>query len=124
VAQSDEKFNEIEAIVRSAGNYVRVSNDLRPRVLERARLTNGERRTRRCIRDVGLVAAFVIWSVTVSIGRLETEDNLSRLSLITATPCATAPSEVRAGNDEAAWTLVDGFKELRTRQAAALRLTF
>jgi hypothetical protein len=119
-----EQFNEIEAIVRSAGDYVRVSNELRPRVLEMTRLANGERRARRCIRDVGLVAALLTWCVTASIGRLPTDDNLSRLAVIATTPCSSAASEVSPGNGEAAWTLVDGFKELRVRQAAVLRLTF
>jgi hypothetical protein len=123
-AEQFEQFNEIEAIVRSAGDYVRVSNELRPRVLEMARLANGERRARRCIRDVGLVAALLTWCVTASIGRLQTDDNLSRLALIATAPCSAAASEVGSSNGDAAWTLVDGFKELRVRQAAVLRLTF
>jgi hypothetical protein len=123
-AEQFEQFNEIEAIVRSAGDYVRVSNELRPRVLEMARLANGERRARRCIRDVSLVAALLTWCVTAGIGRLQTDDNLNRLALIATTPCSAAANEVSSSNSDAAWTLVDGFKELRVRQAAVLRLTF
>ena len=123
-AEQFEQFNEIEAIVRSAGDYVRVSNELRPRVLEMARLSNGERRVRRCIRGIGLVAALLIWCVTVSIGRLPTDDNLSRLALIATTPCSAAASEVssvtamRLGR----WSM--GLRNCAVRQAAVLRLTF
>ena len=120
-----EQFSEAEAIIRSAGGYVRVSSELRPRVLEIARFSQGEQRVRRCIRNVGLIAALLTWCVTASIGRLQTDDNLRRIALIATTPCsATTASEASSGNGEAGWTLVDEFKELRVRQAAALRLTF
>ena len=119
-----EQISEVEAIVRSAADYVQVSKDLRPRVLEMARLTSGERRARRCIRHVGLVAALLTWFITASIDRLETENNLRRLALVAAGPCSISASGVSTGGGDAAWALVDAYTELRGRQATVLRLTF
>ncbi len=119
-----EQINEVEAIVRSAGNYVRVSKDLRPRVLERARVTSGERRARRHIRHLGLIAALLLWTVTASIDRLETDVNLRRLTLVAAAPSSLSARGVNSNAGDSAWALVDAYTELRGRQAAVLRLAF
>ena len=57
-SDSYEPLSDIEAMVRSAANYVQVSNDLRPRVLEAAREKSGERRARRFIRQAAAFCRF------------------------------------------------------------------
>src|SRR5215217_1007222 len=102
----DEQVSEVEAIVRSAGNYVHASKDLRPRVLETARLTNGERRARRCIRQVALAAALLTWVVTTSVNKFDMRDNLRQLTLVAAGPYASANDRGSGAAEEAAWSLV------------------
>jgi hypothetical protein len=106
--------------VRSAANYVQVSKDLRPRVLEIARLANGERRARRCIRQVALAAALLTWVVTTSVNKLDMRDDLRQLTLVAAGPYAASNRETGEA-EEAAWSLVDAFTDLRCRQAEVLR---
>lgn len=117
----DARFGEIEAMVRAAGGYVQVSRDLRPRVLESARLECGERQARRCIRRVALFAALVAWFTTASIARLETPDGFRQLTLLAARSHAYAGPDVLPSGDSS-WSLVDAYTELRRRQAEALRL--
>ena len=76
-----EPLSEIEVMVRSAANYVQVSKDLRPRVLDAARLTSGERRVRRFIHQAALMAALLTWCVTTSVNRLDMRDDLRELNL-------------------------------------------
>lgn len=117
----DEPLGEIEALVRSAANYVQVSKDLRPRVLEAARLASGERRARRFIHQAALVAALLIWCVTANVNRLDMRDDLRKLSLAAAGAFPISTSRVSGGVGDAAWVLVDAYTELRGRQADVLR---
>src|SRR3954454_2228342 len=119
---SFESLSEIEAMVRSAANYVQVSTDLRPRVLDSARLANGERRVRRYIRQAALIAAIVTWFVTASVSRLDMRDDLRELSLATASSYPMSNNRISVGAGDAAWVLVDAYTELRGRQADVLRL--
>jgi hypothetical protein len=121
--ERNDDFCEIDAIIRSAADYVQVSRDLRPRVLESARLSNGERRARRRIRRFGLMAAVVAWLITASIDRLPTAENLQRFTLVATGAYAIAGNDSSSHSSDA-WTLVDAYGELRTRQAAALQLAF
>lgn len=108
--------------MRSAANYVQVSKDLRPRVLDAARLTSGERRVRRFIHQAALVAALLTWCVTASVNRLDMRDDLRELSLVTGSAYPISTSRVSGGAGDAAWVLVDAYTELRCRQADVLRL--
>src|SRR5262245_58913900 len=47
---NDPGSSEIESLIRAAGGYVGASDDLRPRVLEAARLQRHERRAQRWLR--------------------------------------------------------------------------
>ena len=51
--------SDVEAMIRAAGEYVRASDDLRPRVLEAARLQYRERRARRWIRHAAVLV--LLW---------------------------------------------------------------
>ena len=108
--------------MRSAANYVQVSKDLRPRVLDAARLTSGERRVRRYIRQAALIAALLTWCVTASVNRLDMRDDLRELTLATASSYPISNSRISDGAGDAAWVLVDAYTELRGRQADVLRL--
>lgn len=120
-----EPFAEIEAMVRSAGQYVRASDDLRPRVLETARTQCGERWAQRCIRRVAL---FVILTAifTVSGGReLDSAAAPRQLALVTADAersLLRAQADFPVGGDSG-WGVVEAFSELRREQAKVLRRT-
>ncbi len=117
-----EELVEVEAMIRSAGDYVQVSRDLRPRLLDKARLTNKERRVRRYIRHAGLVAALLTWIVTATVERMNGASEWREATLSTATGAASTTIKGSAGGDESAWGLVDGFTELRGKQAEVLRM--
>ena len=84
-------------MIRSTGDYVQVSRDLRPRVLDRGRLASGERRVRRYIRHVGLVAALLTWSVTATVDRMNSASDIRELTLATATVYPTVNAHVNGG---------------------------
>jgi hypothetical protein len=112
-------LGEVEAMIRSAGDYVQVSRDLRPRLMDSARLATSERRIRRYIRHAALVAALLTWSVTATIDRMNGASDFRELTLTATAVCPTA--SVRAGGpDDAAWVLVDAVTGLRDKQAEIL----
>jgi hypothetical protein len=121
-SDSYEPLSHIEAMVRSAANYVQVSNDLRPRVLEAAREKSGERRARRFIRQAALFAALLTWCVTASVSRLDIRDDLRELTLATTGSYPISNNRISGGASSEAWALVDAYTELRERQADVLRL--
>jgi hypothetical protein len=121
-ANTYEPLSDIEAKVHSAGNYVQVSKDLRPRVMDAARLTSSERRVRRYIRQAALFAALLTWWVTASVNRLDMRDDLRDLSLAAAGTYPISSNRIGSGASDAAWVLVDAYTELRGRQADVLRL--
>ena len=115
----DGDMGDVEDLIRSAGNYVQVSKDLRPRVLEAARLKSGERRARSVVRRTALIAALLMWFTTASIRSLDMPENLRELTIV-ATGSVPA-SRVSGGNGDVGWSLVNAFTELRGRQAEVLR---
>jgi hypothetical protein len=121
-SDSYEPLSDIETMVRSAADYVQVSNDLRPRVLEAARESSGERRARRFIQQAALFAALLTWCVTASVSKLDMRDELRELSLATTGSYPISNNRVSDGASSAAWALVDAYTELRERQAGVLRL--
>jgi hypothetical protein len=115
----DGEMGDVQDLIRSAGNYVQVSKDLRPRVLEAARLKTGERRARSVVRKTALIAALLMWFTTASIRSLDMPENLRELTIV-ATGAMPA-SHVSGGNGDVGWSLVNAFTELRGRQAEVLR---
>jgi hypothetical protein len=115
-----ESFDEVESLVRMAGDYVQPSRDLRPRVLDAARLENGERRARRRIGRVAVFAA--LWGLFTihTVDRLETPEAFRQLTLVAAG--AHMFPEASAVCGDGGWALVDAYTELRRRQAEVLRL--
>lgn len=117
----DGDVADVEELIRGAGNYVQVSKDLRPRVLEAARLKSGERQARSVVRKAALVAALLTWSVTTSIRSLDIPENLRELTIVAAGTYPASASHASGGNNDVGWSLVDAFTELRCRQADVLR---
>ena len=112
--------SDIEALVRSARDYVRPSDDLRPRVLENARIMRSERRAQRWIGHLAICALL--------LGMFAAATGQQHNAVATHEPAAV----VRAGRlfwspqptlsaSDASWGMVDSFTELRRRQAELLR---
>jgi len=119
----DERFDDVEAMVRAAGEYVRASDDLRPRVLEAVRQQYGEQRARRRIKHV---AAFVLpLAIFTGAQWRELDDERLRPSngllaaaiheVVSSAPVATARG------DDGDWRMIDAFTKLRRQQAQVLR---
>jgi len=115
-----DPMRETEALIRSAAKYVRVSPDLRPRVVEAAQLDRGERRARRIIRQIVVAAAIVVSSVISTIGRMSAP-HVNQEQPTTAARAFPIPTRVTGSVGED-WTLVEIFTELRDKQADVLRL--
>jgi len=112
-----EQWDDVEALVRAAGNYVRPSDDLRPRVLETARAESHERWAQRQIWQVALVVALLgVYSSSVR-SRLEVAAPPTGFAFETGEFAQRA----EAAND--GWKMVESFTALRRQHAAMLRLT-
>jgi hypothetical protein len=115
--------SDIEAMIRAAGGYVRASDDLRPRILEAARLQRHERRARRLLRR----AAVIVMLAAMAGAALENGDppRVRPIGIVLAAgfdeffvPTAVAS----ANNADGDWRMIDAFTELRRQQAQVLRL--
>jgi hypothetical protein len=114
---------EVEALVRSARDYVHASEDLRPRVLESARIERGEQRARRLIRQFCL--ALVLWGLCGTSGLRHSEIALAHQTArsMSATDRIHLRAEAKAADTgDYGSGLVDAFLELREHQAEMLRL--
>src|SRR5262245_2406696 len=113
----DAQWDDVEALVRDAGRYVRPSEGLRPRVLETARAESRERRAQLRLWQVALVVA--LWGAisTTSASRWELTAPFSAGLLQMQTD--VQPAE----GGGAGWNMVESFTDLRRRQAALLSLT-
>ena len=113
IDDSNPEFEDLEKIIRAAGRYVMVSDDLRPRTLEDARDLGRQRRE---IRHLGLVSVLgvALWGLSfafVSSANAYREawvapsgEDLQRLAC-----------EIGAmTNDSREWGLVEVFERLRS----------
>jgi hypothetical protein len=124
-AAMDAEFSEVEEMVRAAGDFLEVTEDLRPQTLERARDESRRASTRFWI---AVVAAVVVILAT-SAGLLRSR--LSSTPPLLAGVCAdsdqlyeTARHKAAQANADPHWSLVDAFSELRRRQASLFRDAF
>jgi hypothetical protein len=112
----------IEAMIRAAGQYVRPTDDLRPRVLEAARLQRGERSAKRLICHASLFAAVLAF---FSAANRDLDLPQSRRTGMLAAAgfnelvSPAASSTPRSGDGD--WRMIDAFTELRRHQAQLLR---
>jgi hypothetical protein len=119
----DEDANGgVEAMIRAAGQYVCPTDDLRPRVLEAARLQRGERSAKRCLCQVGMLMLLLAFFAAVDQG-LDFPQSRRTGMLAAAgfdklvSPAADATP--RRGDGD--WRMIDAFTELRRQQAELFR---
>jgi hypothetical protein len=119
-----EPLDDVEAMVRAAGHYVQASQDLRPRVLERARTLHGERRARLWVRHLALVVILLMGLPASVDDRVELTAARRPFPAIAADPnlvrAQAGVSKDNGGN--LSWGLVETFTELRRQQSQVLRL--
>ncbi len=116
-------FGDVEALVGAAGGYVQATSDLRPRILETARLQRRELRARRLIRRLA-VAVVLLATFTAAVGhQANTAAKRDELTLLNANSQAMhSRAEVHAASvGGIGWGIVEAFRELRERQSEALR---
>jgi hypothetical protein len=110
-------------MVRTAGEYVRASDDLRPRVLEAARFRCGEQRAQRLIQRVVMCIVLLVWCFAAEQKHFETQQSYSTAMLAASgfdeldVPLNAA--SLRTGDGD--WRMLDAFTELRRQQAQLLR---
>lgn len=121
--ESNDDAGDVESLILAAGGYVRASDDLRPRVLEAARLQRHERRAQRWLRRA---AAVVLLLATAGATLREGDPPQVRpIGIFLAAgfdeffvPTAVASAHSADGD----WRMSDAFTELRRQQAEVLRL--
>lgn len=104
-------FDDLERMVRAAGSYGRASDDLRPRVLETARM---ERRGRRAKRWIMAAAAAVVVLAFTTASLLARQQGASNRS------AEYVQAGMAGGGAASTWRLVDLFTSLREQQAEAI----
>lgn len=107
-------FENVEALVLSAGSYVRASSDLRPRVLETARIERRQRRGKRWV-VVAAAAALLLMLASASL--------LARRGFGGANRPAAYIEAGMAGGHHSTWRLADLFAALREKQSEAITPT-
>jgi hypothetical protein len=111
--------DEIEALVRAAGEYVQASEDLRPRVLESARQQRCESKAQRLIARLalGVLLATTLTASSPS-GSVDARHPLASAALYRAS--LPLPTAANADND-IGWNMVEAFTEMRRQQSEVLR---
>ncbi|HEY2415529.1 MAG TPA: hypothetical protein VGI40_25025 [Pirellulaceae bacterium] len=112
---------DVELLISAARDYVRPSDDLRPRVLETARTERRERRLQRQLAQMAAVVLLMITGLTV-YHQPESSDRAG--AFLPTVEAMSAESQVEAARfaDHASWETVESFTDLRRRQAQLLRL--
>jgi hypothetical protein len=113
-----EALADVESLIRSAANYVRPSDDLRPRVLESARSVSKERQARRWI---GHLATCALALGLLVAALRQTDTPARREPARAAVGYRLWSAQPALGANDASWSMVDSFTELRRRQAQLLR---
>jgi hypothetical protein len=113
-----DPLEHIEALVRSAQDYVQVSRDLRPRVLETARAQRAEHRA---MRRIWQVAVFVVFAGLFTMSERQRPERIDTSHARAAADAGYFSSPTGASGDSA-WGMVESFTEMRRRQAELLRL--
>jgi hypothetical protein len=112
---------DIESLVSAARDYVRPSDDLRPRVLETARAERRERRLQRHLAQMAAVVLLMVTGLTV-YHQPELSDRARAFLPTMEAMSDEAQAEAARFSDHATWETVESFTDLRRRQAELLRL--
>jgi hypothetical protein len=114
----------VEALVRAAGHYVRASDDLRPRVLEAARIRCGEQWAQRCMRRLLMFLVLLACFTAADRHGLDSQRS-GRTGILAAAGIDELNSPIAAAtprNGDGDWRMIDAFTELRRQQAEVVRL--
>lgn len=118
------EFRDVEEMVRAAGDYLEVTDDLRPQTLEQARNESRKTSTRFSI-AVAVIVVFLAMSAGMFRGRLSsTPSFLAGVSADGDHLYAAALQKAAQANVDPSWSLVDAFSELRQRQASLIEDAF
>jgi hypothetical protein len=112
-----EPLDELESLVQMAGNYVRASDDLRPRVLETARVERRQRTMQKHFWQAAFVLALLGMFTTSLRDRVEA---VSSQAFGSAGDWLSSPDTV-ASTSGSTWEMVESFTAVRRRQAEILR---
>jgi len=119
----NESADEVEALVRAAGDYVRASDDLRPRVLEAARLQNRERQAQRWIRHVAVLVVAVGFATAAGqqAGEGERTHSIGIVASAGFDELLSPATVVAPRSGDGDWRMLEAFTKLRRQQAQVLR---
>jgi hypothetical protein len=108
----NDLFDEVEAMVQAAGDYVGASDDLRPRVLESARMRCGEQRARRRLCRVAFTVVFLSVFTAAADRRSEMAPRGPELALAAIDSRALyAQAKVEAADEgDFGWGMVDALR--------------
>lgn len=115
------EMSEVEARISDARDYVRVSDDLRPRVLEAGRSRWMDMRMRGFIEWASVVAIAI--AMVVPFRPPSNAALASDFGFHVGLTAEMSDAAFGPGPDKANWMLVDAFTEFRRRQSETLRLT-
>ena len=123
IEHADERaeFWDVEKVVRAAGDYLDVSDDLRPRTLEEARDVSRKTSTRSGIAVLGTVIIFLAMYAGQFRDRIPSKSPLKSLARANG---AELHAATRQANVDPSWSLVDAFRGLRQRQASLIEDAF
>src|SRR5438045_1598626 len=105
-------LDDVETMIRMAQDYVRASDDLRPRVLELARAQRRERHVRRWFSVCALVLAAVV-PLLISKLHATTVRNGLEVEGTTLPYQALSPADPPAFSSDPSWRMVETFTQLR-----------
>lgn len=113
----EEPLDDVEALIRLAGDYVQPSDDLRPRVLEAARAVRRDQQAQRHILQLAAVL-LVMAGCLAGLG-----NRMASRSAETTWLSGVTAGAVRDGSrGDAGWETVESFTQVRRQQARLLRL--
>ena len=113
-------LGEIEEMVRAAGAYVEVSEDLRPRTLEEATFRGRESSNRSWI----ALLAVVVFFFAFCVGQLASKPLEGLISSGGDQLYSAADKKTTQANKDPSWNLADAFTELRQRQLSLIEDAF
>jgi hypothetical protein len=118
-------FCDVEEMVRAAGGYLEVSDDLRPRTLEEARDDSRETSTRSWIAVLAVVVIFLAMYAGKFRDRLSSTSPLKAVVSVNCDQLYAAARQTAAkANVDPSWSLVDAFRGLRQRQLSLIEDAF
>ena len=124
-ADTNAEFRGVEEMIRAAGNFLDVTDDLRPQTVEQARHESRKTSTRFWIPIVAVIAVFLVISVGMLRGRLSSTPLLMAGVIADGDQLyATALQRAAQAHVDPSWSLVDAFRELRERQASVIEDAF